>query len=144
MQANPDQLIDGVAGYYIPDMHEVNGFGLPANLKKLRAGLLKQGFDKSVAIVAQLKMKEPTFQLNETELNAWGYQLLSQKNIPAALSIFKLNVALYPGSANAFASLAEAYEITDNQSEALKNYKKSLALNPKNKNAADRIKALTK
>ncbi|MGO4878063.1 serine hydrolase [Pedobacter psychrotolerans] len=142
MQGNPDQLIDEVAGYYIPDMHEANGFGLPANLKKLRAELLKQGFDKSLAVVKKLKKKDSNFQLSEAELNGWGYQLISQKNLPAALSIFKLNVALYPGSANAFDSLAEADEITDHQAEALLNYKKSLALNPKNKNAAERIKAI--
>ncbi|WP_029288694.1 serine hydrolase [Pedobacter sp. R20-19] len=144
MQGNPDQLIDEVAGYYIPDMHEANGFGLPANLKKLRTELLKQGFDRGITVVTQLKKKDPTFQVNENELNSWGYQLVSQKNLPAALSIFKLNVVLYPGSANAFDSLAEAYEIMNNQVEALINYKKSLALNPKNKNAADRIQALTK
>ena len=144
MQGNPDQLIDEVAGYYIPDMHEANGFGLPANLKKLRTELLKQGFDRGITVVTQLKKKDPTFQVNENELNGWGYQLVSQKNLPAALSIFKLNVVLYPGSANAFDSLAEAYEIMNNQVEALINYKKSLALNPKNKNAADRIQALTK
>lgn len=144
MQGNPDQLIDEVAGYYIPDMHEANGFGLPVNLKKLRTELLKQGFDRGITVVTQLKKKDPTFQVNENELNGWGYQLVSQKNLPAALSIFKLNVVLYPGSANAFDSLAEAYEIMNNQVEALINYKKSLALNPKNKNAADRIQALTK
>lgn len=144
MQGNPDQLIDEVAGYYIPDMHEANGFGLPANLKKLRTELLKQGFDRGITVVTQLKKKDPTFQVNENELNSWGYQLVSQKNLPAALSIFKLNVVLCPGSANAFDSLAEAYEIMNNQVEALINYKKSLALNPKNKNAADRIQALTK
>lgn len=144
MQGNPDQLIDEVAGYYISDMHEANGFGLPSNLKKLRSELLKHGFDKSLAIVKKMKNNDLDFKLSETELNGWGYQLLSQKNAIQALSIFKLNAALYPESANAYDSLAEAYEITDNQAEALVNYKKSLALNPKNKNAAERIEALTK
>lgn len=142
MQGNPDQFIDEIAGYYIPDMHEANGFGLPANLKKLRAELLKQGFGKSVAVVAQLKKKDPTFKLSENDLNSWGYQLLAQKNIPAALSVFKLNVALYPESANAYDSLAEIFELLENKPESISNYKKSLALNPKNKNAADRILAL--
>jgi CubicO group peptidase (beta-lactamase class C family) len=42
MGANPDQFSDEIAGYYIPEMHEANGFGLSTNLKKLRLELLKQ------------------------------------------------------------------------------------------------------
>ncbi|MFC0512565.1 serine hydrolase [Mucilaginibacter angelicae] len=142
LQGNPDQFIDEIAGYYIPEMHEANGFGLPKNLKTLRAALLKQGFDKAIPVTAQLKKKDPSFSLSENELNGWGYQLLSQKNAQAALSIFKLNVVLYPQSANAYDSLAETLEATDNRAEALVNYKKSLALDPQNKHAANRIQAL--
>ncbi|WP_442592213.1 serine hydrolase [Pedobacter sp. AW31-3R] len=144
LQGNPDQFIDEIAGYYIPEMHQANGFGLPSNLRTLRAELLKKGFEKSVEVVSALKKKDRSFQLPENELNGWGYQLLSQKNIKAALSIFKLNVTMYPQSANAYDSLAETLEIVENKQEALANYKKSLGLDPKNKHAADRIVALTK
>lgn len=143
MGSNPEQLIDEIAGYYIPDMHEANGFGLPANLKKLRTELLKEGFDKAIPVVARLKKKDPTYVLSDDELNGWGYQLLAQKNISAALSIFKLNVALYPQNANAYDSLAEMLEIVENPSDALVNYKKSLTLDPRNQHAAERIKALS-
>jgi tetratricopeptide (TPR) repeat protein len=143
LQGNPDQFIDEIAGYYFPDMHEANGFGLPKNVKNIRAELFKEGFAKAVPVVARLKKKNPAFSLSENELNNWGYQLLTQKNASAALSIFKLNVALYPQSANAYDSLAETLEVVDNKSEALVNYKKSMALNPQNKHAADQIKALS-
>lgn len=142
MGSNPEQFIDEIAGYYIPDMHEANGFGLPANLKKLRAELLKQGFDKALPVAARLKKNDPAFNLSDSELNGWGYQLLAQKKLPAALSIFKLNVALYPQSANAYDSLAETLEIAENTTDALTNYKKSLAIDPKNQHAVERIKAL--
>lgn len=144
MQGNPDQFIDEIAGYYVPDMHQANGFGLPKNIKILRSELSKKGFDKAIPVAAMLKKRNPAFQLNEDELNGWGYRLLSQKNPAAALSIFKLNVALYPNSANVYDSLAETLEATDNPSEALINYRKSLALNPQNKHAAERIIALHK
>ncbi|GAB2683822.1 hypothetical protein GCM10027037_01030 [Mucilaginibacter koreensis] len=142
LQGNPDQFIDEIAGYYIPAMHEANGFGLPKSLKLLRAELLKQGFDQAIPVAARLKKKEPAFSLTENELNGWGYQLLSQKNILAAVSVFKLNVSLYPKSANAYDSLAEALEVADNRSEALENYRKTLILEPGNKHAADRAEAL--
>jgi len=139
---DPQKFIDEIAGYYLPDMHEANGFDLPANLKKLRAELIKQGFDKAPAVASGLKKKDPAFQLNESELNGWGYQLLGQKNIKAGLAIFKLNAVLYPQSSNVFDSLAEALEMMEDNPGALANYKKSLALDPKNKHAAERMQAL--
>jgi CubicO group peptidase (beta-lactamase class C family) len=141
---NPDQFIDELAGYYIPGLREANGFGLPANLKKLRNELLKKGFDQAVPVAARLKKQDSSFQLSEAELNGWGYQLVAQKKIVPALYIFKLNVALYPKSANVYDSLAELEESTDNTSEALVNYKKSLAIDPQNKHAMERIETLSR
>ena len=143
MGGNPDQFIDEIAGYYIPEMHEANGFGLAPAIKKLRAALLKQGFDNAPAVVARLKKKDPTYKLDENGLNGWGYQLIGQKKIAEALAIFKLNAALYPKSANAYDSLGETLELTGNNADALLSYQKSLTLNPENKNAAGRIKALS-
>jgi CubicO group peptidase (beta-lactamase class C family) len=142
MGANPDQFIDEIAGYYIPNMHEANGFGLAPDLKKLRAELLKKGFDKAVTVASYLKKQDTTFRLEEKALNAWGYQLLNQKKTEEALNIFKLNTILYPGSANTYDSYAEVLEITGKKQDALTNYKKSIQLNPNNKNAAEQIKRL--
>jgi tetratricopeptide (TPR) repeat protein len=89
------------------------------------------------------KKYDPAFKLEENALNAWGYQLLNQKKDNEALAIFKLNTTLYPASANAYDSYAEILELTDNKKDALINYKKSLQLNAKNKNAAERIKMLS-
>ncbi len=142
MGGNPDRFIDEIAGYYIPDMHEANGFGLPQNVKKLRTGLLKQGFANANKVAAGLKRADPSFALNEQELNAWGYQLLSQKKPAEALAILKLNATLFPKSANAYDSLGEIQELTGNTKEALVSYRQSLTLNPENKNAANRIAGL--
>jgi CubicO group peptidase (beta-lactamase class C family) len=143
MGANPEQFVDEIAGYYIPEMHEINGFGLSPSVKKLRAELIKQGFNNAAPVAAKLKKQTPGLLLPEDELNGWGYKLLGQKKPAEAVAIFKLNTALYPKSANAYDSLGEALEITGNNKESLLNYKKSLALNPDNKNAAERIKALS-
>ncbi|QEC75767.1 serine hydrolase domain-containing protein [Mucilaginibacter ginsenosidivorax] len=142
MGGNPDRFIDEIAGYYIPDMHEANGFGLPENVKKLRTALLKQGFANANKVTAGLKQADPLFTLNEQELNAWGYQLLGQKKAAEALYVFKLNTTLFPKSANAYDSLGEIQELTGNKKEALLSYRQSLTLNPENKNAANRIAEL--
>lgn len=141
--ANPERFIDEIGAYYIPEMHETNGFGLSPVIRKLRAALLKQGFDKSVTVVAELKKKDPAFSPGEDELNGWGYKLLSQKETAKALAILKLNSVLYPQSANTHDSLGEVLEIMGDYKGALVSYKKSLALNPKNTNALNRIKALS-
>lgn len=141
--SNPERFIDEIAGYYIPEMHEANGFGLSPDVQKLRVELLKQSFKDPAGIAAKLKKKDLLFNLSENELNGWGYQLLSQKQPVQSLAIFKLNVVLYPQSANAYDSLGEILELTGNKTDALVNYKKSLALNPQNKNAADRVTALS-
>jgi CubicO group peptidase (beta-lactamase class C family) len=143
MGGNPDQFIDEIAGYYIPEMHEANGFGLSANLKKLRAELLNKGFGNANTVAANLKKKDAAFKLDENEVNSWGYQLLNQKKNTEALSVFKLNTALFPKSANTYDSYAETLEMTGNTKEAIINYKKSVQLNPQNKNAAERIKMLS-
>lgn len=139
MGSNPEQFIDEIAGYYIPELHEANGFGLPKSIKKLRAELLNKGYDKAIPIAAQLKKKDANFILDENDLNGWGYELLAQKKPNDAIQIFKLNTSLFPKSSNAYDSLAEALEVKDRKAEALLNYRISLKLDPQNKHAADRI-----
>ncbi|MGC1631905.1 MAG: serine hydrolase domain-containing protein, partial [Gelidibacter sp.] len=41
---SPDAFIDELAGFYIPDMKESNGFGLSASIKLLRNTLEKSGY----------------------------------------------------------------------------------------------------
>lgn len=140
--ANPEYFIDEVAGYYLPDMKQAHGFGLPPTIQKLRAQLLKQGINKAPSIAARLQKRDATFRLTENDVNAWGYKLLEQKQPAQAVAIFRLNVALYPQSANTYDSLAEALEGTGDRAGALQNYRRSLALNPANTNAVAHIKVL--
>jgi tetratricopeptide (TPR) repeat protein len=70
----------------------------------------------------------------EAALNATGYQLLAQKKTKEAIDLFKLNTQFYPNSANTYDSLGEAQALDGDKTEAIKNYEKSIALNPKNEN----------
>lgn len=61
-----------------------------------------------------------------------------------AIEVLKLNVHLYPESANTYDSLAEVYETAGDKALAIKNYKRSLELDPKNTNAEQHLKKLEK
>jgi len=67
---------------------------------------------------------------------------LSYKKLDKAISVFKLNVAMYPESYNAYDSLAEAQVVAGDKKNAIANYKKSLELNHENTNAVEWLKKL--
>jgi hypothetical protein len=77
----------------------------------------------------------------ESLLNTLGYELLEKKSFDDAIEVFKLTVEAYPGSSNAYDSLAEAYATRSDASKndlrfAAENYQKSLQLDPQNTRAA--------
>jgi len=80
----------------------------------------------------------------EREINNWGYTLLGENKMNAAIEVFKINTEMFPNSSNAFDSLAEAYMNSGNKELAIKNYEKSLELNPQNTNALEQLKKLGK
>ena len=67
--------------------------------------------------------------------------LIQLKKFEEALVFFKLNVASFPESWNTYDSLGETYATMGNKKLAIKNYEKSIELNPENTNG---IKALQK
>lgn len=78
----------------------------------------------------------------ETTVNLLGYNSIRKKDFDRAEEIFRLNTEYFPASANAWDSLAEVHMIKDDKDLAIKYYKKSLELNPENKNAVNQIKKM--
>jgi tetratricopeptide (TPR) repeat protein len=77
----------------------------------------------------------------ENEINSIGYYHINN-DVKKALLFFKLNVKNYLTSSNAFDSLGEVYVLLGDKKNALKNYKESLRLNPRNDNAKEMIHKL--
>lgn len=117
-------------------------FGEPAALTALNAGIKTHGYTQAISVVNAIRKKYPELHLSEDYVNGWGYTLAGQGKLNEALEIFKLNVSLYPKGANTYDSLAETYERVGNRELALKNYKRSLALNPQNTNAIEYLKKI--
>ena len=78
----------------------------------------------------------------EADINAAGYQLLRDNNVPAAIGVFRMNAQLYPRSANVYDSLGEALERADKNDEAIANYRKALSLNPDLRSSQDALRRL--
>lgn len=99
--------------------------------------------DDAIKLYKELKKTQhDEYNFKESQLNTLGYQLLQGKRIKDAIEIFKLNIKEYPNSYNVYDSMGEAYAMDGNNELAIKNYKKSLELNPQNKNAEEMIKKI--
>lgn len=80
--------------------------------------------------------------LNEGQVNKLGYWLLGKNRIKDAVEVFKINVEDFPNSSNAYDSLGEAYMINGDKELSIKNYQKSVELNPANTNALEMLRKL--
>lgn len=117
--------------------------GAPPTRETMAADLARRGFEHAQEVYEALHQRDPKFELSESQINDWGYELLrTHKNPKAAIGIFKLNTILHPESSNTFDSLAEAYEVNKDRELAIKAYQRVLALEPTQQNAAQRLKAL--
>ena len=109
--------------------------------------LAKTILEKDVATAIKqyrdLKATQPdVYDFDEGQLNALGYRLLRMQRVKDAIEIFKLNVEIHPQASNVYDSLGEAYMVNGDKELAIKNYSKSVELNPKNTGAVEALKKL--
>lgn len=78
----------------------------------------------------------------ENDVNNLGYRLLAERRFAAAIEILQLNVTEYPRSANVYDSLGEAYMLAGQNEPAIRNYRRSLELDPSNQNARSMLEKL--
>jgi len=84
-----------------------------------------QGFDEGMAFI-----KKSSHSIRESVIERIAYKFLFEQNTPAALNLFKLNLALFPQSSVGYYNLGEAYAATGNIRLAVEQYEKYLALEP--------------
>jgi len=105
-----------------------------------------QNVDEGIALYHQLKKDDiDAYDFgNQNALNNVGYALLSKNKAKDAIKIFTLLVSEFPKLPNPYDSLGEAYFINKEYELAIKNYKISLELNPKNTAAIEMIDKIEK
>uniref|UniRef100_UPI003565CE21 serine hydrolase n=1 Tax=Mariniphaga sediminis TaxID=1628158 RepID=UPI003565CE21 len=98
---------------------------------------LNNGIEQARAMV-----KNSKFKLSEIDLNAKGYEMIKRGFYKKAIDLFTLEVLFFPESYDAYDSLGEAFIKDGQTNKAIKNYQKSLDLNPENTNAMEKLKEL--
>jgi CubicO group peptidase (beta-lactamase class C family) len=96
--------------------------------------LQSKGIEEAVKLFHEIRKKSPD-DISEGRINGLGYALLNSNRNKEAIEIFKLNVEAFPESANVYDSLAEAYMKNGDNELAIKYYKKTLEMIPKDTKA---------
>ncbi len=105
------------------------------------AVIKKEGIEAGITYYNTIKNSE-AYSLNEREMNAIGYQLMGEDKIEEASKVFQLITEEFPNSSNAYDSLGESYMKLGKNDLAIKNYRKSVELNPNNLNGIEFLKKL--
>ncbi|WP_300759703.1 serine hydrolase domain-containing protein [Janthinobacterium sp.] len=118
-------LVNSVMAAAAPDQ-----FPAEAVSEQLIHAALAPAFD-SAAQAKSLQARSPMQGAAlEQAINNTGYMLRENLGLDAALRIFELNTVLFPASANAWDSLAEAWQARGDQAKAKLLYEKSRQLLP--------------
>jgi CubicO group peptidase (beta-lactamase class C family) len=105
--------------------------------------LLEGNFDKALAgYQALAKANASDEAVNEENINSQGYNFLRAGRTTLAKDLFRVNIFLYPKSANVYDSYAEACRENGEIQLAIDNYRRSLALQPNNEGAKKALKEM--
>lgn len=80
--------------------------------------------------------------MNEEELNIVSYKLAQSNDIENAVEVLKIGISFFPNAFNLYDSYGEILLKQGDKNKAIDNYKKSVELNPNNKNGIRVLKEL--
>jgi len=113
----------------------------PSIASELRKTIDANGVEAAKTLFYDLRKNKPDeYDFSEDAINMLGYSYMD-KNLEAALALYKINIDMYPTSSNVYDSYGEALLKHGDKDSAIVNYKKSVELNPGNTYG---IKALEK
>ena len=116
------------------------------NPKKSVAYTLKDLIAEEGIIKGQEHYKEvissSDYYIDVDEMNIAGYELMWADKLEEAIVVFELNVKAFPESFIVYDSYGEGLLVKGDTIQAIKNYKKSVVLNPKNRSGINILKEL--
>lgn len=97
---------------------------------QLRTFVEQGKFDEAVNMASEY-LKDPLHHYFrnelETKINAYGYQLINQNKFDNANKVLKMNIQLFPESANAYDSYAESFMLMGKKEDAIKYFEMAIA-----------------
>ncbi len=137
---NSTESVDDI-GFHLLNPESALRTVKPRIAAELRKTIDTKGVEAAMTLFYDIKENKPgEYEYSEETMNTLGYSYL-EKNLEAALAIFKMNIDMYPASSNVYDSYGEALLKNGDKDLAIENYKKSVELNPGNTNG---IQALEK
>lgn len=128
--ANLEIAIDQFA-LGVPDIQHIVGVALEHG-----------GVDSAIREYRALRRRYPAAVFGPDQLNSVAYASLHAGKVADAISVFRLNVEMFPEDWNAYDSLGEGYMVHGDKALAVANYEHSLKLNPANANGTHMLETL--
>lgn len=127
-------------GFYLLNPDSKLQFTKPGFAFLLRKTIDDKGVKEAWAVYHDItENKKADYDFNEANINMLGYAYI-EKNIDAALAIFKMNIELFPNSWNVYDSYGQALLKNGQKDSAIVYYKKSIQMNPGNTNGIKILK----
>lgn len=137
------ELVDEAVGGQQPALAWLKYESYKSPSRMLLKNILAKGAEAGLQEYRRWRTgRASTEAINEAQMNRLGYNLLAMKRVKDAIEVFKLNVEDYPQSSNTYDSLGEAYMLEGNKELAIKNYQRSVELDPNNTNGVETLKKL--
>lgn len=120
------------------------GPSCPKGIAPVMASVIgRSGARDAAATWRRLKTERPgDYSFGEQQLNMLGHALLGEKRTDDAIAMFELNVEAYPNAFTTYDSLGEGLLVRGDTTAAIRNFEKSVALNPANTNGVEALKRL--
>lgn len=114
-----------------PVMNVINAFDKQGPIDDKLRSFVEQGkFDEAVNTASEY-LKDPLHRYFknelETKINAYGYTLINQNKFDYANKVLKMNIQLFPESANAYDSYAESFMLMGKKEDAIKYFEMAIA-----------------
>jgi tetratricopeptide (TPR) repeat protein len=123
------------------EIRRMKAEALPPTPNQFMAIINDRGLDEAVEIYRTFRAEDPEMVFfQEAQFNALGYRFLGAGQVSEAIEIFRMNADAYPGSANCWDSLAEAYIANGDNQLAIECVEKVLEVLPDDPNASDQLK----
>jgi len=105
----------------------------------LESLIAARGLEAAVAEYKKTIAGNERYNVAEDDFIALGYRYAQSGRTGEEVAVFEINAAAFPGSWNAWDSLAEGYLLKGDRDKAETLYQKSIELNPENQNGKNQL-----